>query len=99
MKIILLKEDERIQEGLRSLTEEFNEEHPYYSTWIQENKETFEDGSRVVHELSDNGNVVGYMMIHDDSFFHDKLCQNKRNLCVSKLSEEGICQRGFVKSS
>ena len=64
MKIILLKEDERIQKGLRSLTEEFNEEHPYYSTWIQKNKETFENGSRVIYELTDNGKVVGYMMIH-----------------------------------
>lgn len=64
MKIIQLKEFERIQEGLRSLTEEFIGEYPYYSTWIQKNEATFKDGTRVVYELNDNGRVVGYMMIH-----------------------------------
>ena len=38
MKIVQLKEFERIQEGLRSLTEEFIGEYPYYSTWIQKNE-------------------------------------------------------------
>ena len=41
MKIIQLKESERIKEGLRSLTEEFIGEYPYYSTWIQKNEATY----------------------------------------------------------
>ena len=64
MKIIQLKESERIKEGLRSLTEEFIGEYPYYSTWIQKNEATFKNGTRVVYELNDNGKTVGYMMIH-----------------------------------
>lgn len=48
MEIIQLKEFERIQEGLRSLTEEFIGEYHYYSTWIQKNEATFKDGTRVV---------------------------------------------------
>lgn len=64
MKITQLKEFERIQEGLRSLTEEFIGEYPYYSKWIQKNEATFKDGTRVVYELNDNEKVVGYMMIH-----------------------------------
>lgn len=64
MKIIQLKESKKIQEGLRSLTEEFIGEYPYYSTWIQKNETTFKDGTRVVYELNDNENIVGYMMVH-----------------------------------
>lgn len=64
MRIIQLKEKERLQEGLRCLTEEFVGEYPYYSTWIKKNEETFNNGTRVVYELNDNGKVVGYMMIH-----------------------------------
>ena len=64
MKIIQLKENERIEEGLRSLTEEFIGEYPYYSTWIQKNEKTFQDGTRIVYELNDAGKTVGYMMIH-----------------------------------
>ena len=64
MKIFQLKESERIKESLRSLTEEFIEEYPYYSTWIEKNKETFKDGTRVVYELKDNEKTVGYMMVH-----------------------------------
>lgn len=43
MKIIQLKEAERVKEGLRSLTDEFITEYPYYSTWIQNNEATFKD--------------------------------------------------------
>lgn len=64
MKIVQLKEFKRIQEGLRSLTEEFIGEYPYYSTWIQKNEATFKDGTRVIYELNDDGETVGYMMIH-----------------------------------
>ena len=64
MKIIQLKEFERIQEGLRSLTEEFIEEYPYYSKWIQKNETTFKNGTRVVYELMEKEKIVGYMMIH-----------------------------------
>lgn len=64
MKIIQLRKFERIQEGLRSLTQEFIGEYPYYSTWIQKNEATFRDGTRVVYELNDNEKTVGYMMIH-----------------------------------
>mgnify|MGYP000003705831 FL=1 len=64
MKIVQLKEFERIQEGLRSLTEEFIGEYPYYSTWIRKNEATFKDGTRVIYELNDDGETVGYMMIH-----------------------------------
>ena len=64
MKIIQLKETERIKEGLRILTEEFIEEYPYYSTWIKKNEATFKDRTRVVYELNDNEKTVGYMMIH-----------------------------------
>lgn len=64
MKIIQLREFKRIQEGLRSLTQEFIGEYPYYSTWIQKNEATFRDGTRVVYELNDNEKTVGYMMIH-----------------------------------
>ena len=64
MKIFRLNESERIKEGLRSLTEEFIKEYPYYSTWIEKNKATFEDGTRVVYELKDNEKTVGYMMVH-----------------------------------
>ena len=61
---LLKKEFERIQEGLRSLTEEFIGEYPYYSTWIRKNEATFKDGTRVIYELNDDGKTVGYMMIH-----------------------------------
>ena len=44
--------------------EEFIEEYPYYSTWIEKNKATFKDGTRVVYELKDNEKTVGYMMVH-----------------------------------
>jgi len=64
MKIVQLKEFERIQEELRSLTEEFIGEYPYYSKWIQKNEATFKDGTRVVYELKDKEKVVGYMIIH-----------------------------------
>lgn len=64
MKIVLLEEPKKLEEGLRSLTEEFIGEYPYYSKWIQKNLETFRDGTRVVYGLEDNGKTVGYMMIH-----------------------------------
>ena len=64
MKIVMLKDSERIKEGLRSLTKEFIGEYPYYSTWIHENEATFSNGSRVVYELRDEEKVVGYMMVH-----------------------------------
>lgn len=64
MKILQLKESERIKESLRSLTEEFIKEYPYYSTGIEKNKATFKDGTRVVYELKDNEKTVGYMMVH-----------------------------------
>lgn len=64
MKIILLKENEKLQEGLRSLTKEFMEKHSYYLRWIQKNEQTFKNGTRVIYELNDNGKTVGYMMIH-----------------------------------
>lgn len=63
MKIIQLMESERIKEGLRSLTEEFIEEYPYYSTWIEKNEATFKDGTRVVYELNDNEKTVGYIFL------------------------------------
>lgn len=40
MKIIQPRGTEKIKEGLRSLTEEFIGEYPYYSTWIEENEAT-----------------------------------------------------------
>lgn len=49
MKIVLLTEAEKIKEGLRSLTEEFIGEYPYYSTWIQKNEATFKNGTRIVY--------------------------------------------------
>ena len=58
MKIIQLKETERIQEGLRSLTEEFIGEYPYYSTWIRKNEATFKDGTRVEQELFMNSTTM-----------------------------------------
>lgn len=64
MNIVLLKDSEKIEEGLRSLTEEFIGEYPYYATWILKNKETFKNGTREVYELYDGGGTVGYMMIH-----------------------------------
>lgn len=64
MKIVMLKDSERIKEGLRSLTKEFIGEYPYYSTWIHKNEATFSNGSRVVYELRDEEKVVGYMMVH-----------------------------------
>ena len=64
MNIVLLKDSEKIEEGLRSLTEEFIGEYPYYATWILKNEETFKNGTRVVYELCDDGRIVGYMMIH-----------------------------------
>ena len=64
MKIVLLSEPKKLEEGLRILTEEFIGEYPYYFKWIQKNLETFRDGTRVVYGLEDNGKTVGYMMIH-----------------------------------
>ena len=45
MKIVLLKDSEKIKEGLRSLTKEFIGEYPFYSTWIHKNEATFSNGS------------------------------------------------------
>ena len=64
MKIVLLKDSRQIKEGLRSLTEEFIDEYPYYSIWIHKNEATFSNGSRVVYELRDEEKVVGYIMVH-----------------------------------
>ena len=64
MKIVLLKDSEKLEEGLRSLTEEFIGEYPYYATWILKNEETFKNGTRVVYELREDGRTAGYMMIH-----------------------------------
>lgn len=64
MQIVKLKENEKIQEGLRSLTKEFIGEYPYYSTWIEENEKTFKNGTRVVYELNVDNKVAGYMMVH-----------------------------------
>lgn len=71
MKIVMLKDSERIKEGLRSLTKEFIGEYPYYSTWIHKNEATFSNGSRVVYALKDEEIVVGYMMVH---FIYGKVC-------------------------
>lgn len=96
MKIVLLTEAEKIKEGLRSLTEEFIGEYPYYSTWIQKNEATFKNGTRVVYELNDNEKIVGYMMIHFSSTKYAKIngiyvfpdCQKKgyaKKLCYRFL--------------
>ena len=98
MKIVLLTETEKIKEGLRSLTDEFIEEYPYYSTWIHKNKETFQNGTRVIFELNDNGQTVGYMMIHFSSSRYAKIngvyvfpnCQKKgyaKSALLQVLSE------------
>jgi len=64
MKIELLKDSAKVQEGIRSLTEEFIGEYPYYRAWILKNEETFRNGTRVVYGLYDSGKTVGYLMIH-----------------------------------
>ena len=64
MKITLIKNEKKLQEGLRSLTKEFIHKHSYYTSWIQKNSKSFENGTRVVYEMSEEKNVVGYMMVH-----------------------------------
>ena len=64
MKVLLLKEEQKINEGLRSLTEEFIDEYPYYAEWVKKNEHTFKSGERVVYELEDCNKTVGYMMVH-----------------------------------
>lgn len=90
MKIVLLKEAKSIKEGLRSLTEEFIGEYPYYSTWIQKNEKTFKDGTRVVYELDDNGKTVGYMMIH---FSIDKLRRLMESMCSLIAKREDMLKK------
>lgn len=64
MKIIPLVNNDKIQESLRSLTEEFIGEYPSYADWIQKNKQTFEDRTRIVYAMTENNKIVGYMMVH-----------------------------------
>ena len=91
MKIIQLKESERIKKGLRSLTEEFIEEYPYYSTWIEKNEVTFKDGTRVVYELNNNEKTVGYMMVH----FSTLNCAKINGIYVFPDSQK----RGYAKKA
>lgn len=91
MKIFQLKESERIKESLRSLTEEFIEEYPYYSTWIEKNKATFKDGTRVVYELKDNEKTVGYMMVH----FSTQKCAKVNGIYVFPDCQK----RGYAKKA
>lgn len=91
MKIIQLKEAERVKEGLRSLTDEFITEYPYYSTWIQNNESTFKDGTRIIYELNDNAKTVGYMMIH---FSTDK-CAKINGIYVFPNCQK----RGYAKEA
>lgn len=93
MKIFQLKESERIKESLRSLTEEFIEEYPYYSTWIEKNKATFKDGTRVVYELKDNEKTVGYMILQKKYFLEQIKLANKYELPIiihSRESQEDV---------
>lgn len=87
----MLKESERIKESLRSLTEEFIEEYPYYSTWIEKNKATFKDGTRVVYELKDNEKTVGYMMVH----FSTQKCAKVNGIYVFPDCQK----RGYAKKA
>jgi ribosomal protein S18 acetylase RimI-like enzyme len=91
VKIIQLKECEKIQEGLRSLTEEFIKEYPYYSTWVQKNNATFKDRTRVVYELNDNESTVGYMMIH----FSTNKCAKINGIYVFPEYQK----RGYVRDA
>ncbi len=91
MKIIQLKEAERLKEGLRSLTEEFIGEHSYYSTWIQKNSSTFKDGTRIVYELNDKEKVVGYMMVH----FSTEKCAKINGIFVFPDCQK----RGYAKEA
>lgn len=88
------KKFERIQEGLRSLTEEFIGEYPYYSIWIQKNEATFRDGMRVVYELNDNEKTVGYMMIH---FSTDKCAKINGIYVFPDCQKKGYAKKALVQ--
>lgn len=94
MKIIQLKETQEIKDGLRSLTDEFIVEYPYYSTWIQKNKATFKDGTRIVYKLNDNGKTVGYMMIH---FSTDKCAKINGIYVFPNCQKRGYAKEAFVQ--
>jgi hypothetical protein len=64
MEIVLLKDKSELEEGLRSLIDEFKGEYSYYEGWVRNNTNTFRDGSRVVYALKDDNHVAGYMMVH-----------------------------------
>ena len=91
MKIIKLEKSESIKEGLRSLTEEFIEEYPYYSTWIEKNEATFRDRKRVIYELNENEKIVGYMMVH----FSTIKCAKINGIYVFQDCQ----QRGYAKDA
>ena len=94
MKIVLLTDTEKIKEGLRSLTNEFIEEYPYYSTWINKNKETFQNGTRVVYELNDNGKTVGYMMVH---FSSNKYAKINGVYVFADCQKKGYAKSAFLQ--
>lgn len=94
MKIVQLKESEKVQNGLRSLTEEFIGEYPYYSKWIQKNEATFKDRTRVVYELNDNGKVVGYMMIH---FSTDKCAKINGIYVFPNYQKKGYAKEALMQ--
>lgn len=64
MKIVLLKGEIKIKDALRNLKEELVKEHPHYETWIQNNKETFKNGTRLIYAIQEQVEIIGYIIIH-----------------------------------
>ena len=95
MEIVLLKTQAEIEEGLRSLTQEFIVEHSYYDKWIAKHRESFLVGRRVIYSLCDKSKVVGYMMLH---FFANNGCVKINGIYVfPDFQKRGFGTQAFVQ--
>lgn len=91
MKLEVLLAWSEIQEGLRSLTEEFISEYPYYAEWIKKNEDTFRNGNRLVVAMRDEEKKVGYMMLH----FSSKTCAKINGIYVFPECQK----KGYAKQA
>lgn len=55
---------EEFNKGVTALIEIFIDEYPYYSKWIEKNLEQFKIGEKQILSISNEKEIVGYIMIH-----------------------------------